>query len=439
MQSLQRLGVRGQCLAIELEIALVHDHRASIHERRHRRRQGGPPVFELVYRVVVYVVEELQPVIAHDVRLLRDRGCNCAAVDPIKCLRVVVEGHNRQLVFHVEAAQRFGGAGTPCRFQANNPVYFFFLLYQFGDLVKRPPRVSVVIQNLCQLESRKILQRVRHARHSIVEVMLSRNRDDRNAPFTWNERRHSPQALSASLEVIRSDVQHALRIRHIRIHADHRDALRHCLVNLGLENLGPRRGEADSGGMLFHDPAEHSYLCVGVVRRRTDEFSLYAERSGRVQKSRLRLLPVRQVNIRGHEHVAFVFLVVGFRTRRNQRCPNENKNRYQRGPMSSHWNSPFALGLACGGVCSRLRNIRAPAHAWLGKFRTNGRVTSTSTASSLLLSSGPEFSLSTLSLRETIGRSRKEAMRFLRAWLACILLPLDASLVLSPLTLNLPG
>src|SRR6266851_6182495 len=54
----------------------------------------------------------------------------------------------------------------------------------------------------------------------------------------------------------------------------------------------------------------------------------------------------------------------------------------------------LALGPACGGVCSRLRNIRAPAHAWLGKFRTNGRVTSTSTASSLLLSSGPEFSIS---------------------------------------------
>ena len=49
----------GQSLAIDLEITLVHNHRASIHERRHRRRQGGAPVFELVYRVVVQVVEEL--------------------------------------------------------------------------------------------------------------------------------------------------------------------------------------------------------------------------------------------------------------------------------------------------------------------------------------------------------------------------------------------
>ena len=47
--------------------------------------------------------------------------------------------------------------------------------------------------------------------------------------------------------------------------------------------------------------------------------------------------------------------------------------------------------------------------------------------SSLSLTSGPEFSISTLFPRETIGRSRKEAMRFLRAWLARVVLPLDAS------------
>ena len=57
--SLERLGVCGECLAIELEITLVHDHRASIHERWHRRRQSGAPVFELVYRIVVEVIEEL--------------------------------------------------------------------------------------------------------------------------------------------------------------------------------------------------------------------------------------------------------------------------------------------------------------------------------------------------------------------------------------------
>ena len=52
--------MRGQCLAIELEITLVHNHRASIHERRHRRGEGGVPVFELMDRVVVQVVEELR-------------------------------------------------------------------------------------------------------------------------------------------------------------------------------------------------------------------------------------------------------------------------------------------------------------------------------------------------------------------------------------------
>ena len=154
--------------------------------------------------------------------------------------------------------QRFGGARTPCCLQANDSVYFFFLLYQLGDLVKRTSRIAFVVKYLCQLNGRKILQRVRHARHSIVEVTLSRNRDDHNAPVTRNERRHLSEALFARLEVIRSDVQHALRIRYIRIHADDRYALGYGLVNLRLENLGPRRGEADSGGVLFHDLAEYS-------------------------------------------------------------------------------------------------------------------------------------------------------------------------------------
>jgi hypothetical protein len=172
-----------------------------------------------------------------------------------------------------------------------------------------------------------------------------------------NERGHPPEALSASLEIVRSNVKDALRIRHIRIHANHRDALGHSVVNRCLENFVACRGEADSGGMLFHDLAEHSDLCVWVVGRGTDEFTLYAEPSGRVQKTCLGLLPIRQVNIRGHEHVALVFLVVGFRTRRNQSRSDKNKNRYERDPLSSHWNSPFAPWLTCGRVCSYSRKI----------------------------------------------------------------------------------
>src|SRR6266850_5147775 len=203
--------------------------------------------------------------------------------------------------------------------------------------------------------------------------MLSRNRDDHDAPFSRNEHRHPLQALSAGLEVIRSDVQHALRIRHIRIHADHRNTLRHRLVNLRLEKLGSRRGDADSGGVLLHDLAEHSYFSVRVVRRRTGKFAFYAQRFGRVQKPCLRLPPIRQVNIRSHENIAFGFLMVGLGTRRNQRGPSENGNSYQRGPLSPHWNSPFALSLASWEVCSHQGKIRAWAHAWLGKLQTNGR------------------------------------------------------------------
>src|SRR3979490_1797467 len=88
---LLRLGVSGQSLAIDFEIALVHQHRARIHEGGHWCRQGRAPVFELVHGVVVQVVEELQPVVTHDVRLLRDRGRYGPLVDPIERLRIVVE------------------------------------------------------------------------------------------------------------------------------------------------------------------------------------------------------------------------------------------------------------------------------------------------------------------------------------------------------------
>src|SRR5258708_3600775 len=87
--------------------------------------------------------------------------------------------------------------------------------------------------------------------------------------------------------------------------------------------------------------------------------------------------------------------------RRNQRGPSENKNSYQRGPMSPHWNSPFALGLPRGAFDCTIGKF-GPGHipgwkpqympGWKNVERT-GEVTSTSTASSLALSSGPDGSI----------------------------------------------
>src|SRR5882672_5683354 len=95
--------------------------------------------------------------------------------------------------------------------------------------------------------------------------------------------------------------------------------------------------------------------------------------------------------------------MVGLRARRNQRGPSEDKNSYQRGPMSPHWNSPFALGLPRRAFARTIGKF-GPRHipGWKNVERT-GEVTSTSTASSLALSSGPDSSIWTLSLRETIG------------------------------------
>jgi hypothetical protein len=48
--------MRGQSLAIDLEIALVDDDRAGIDGRRHRWREGRAPVFELMYGVMVQII-----------------------------------------------------------------------------------------------------------------------------------------------------------------------------------------------------------------------------------------------------------------------------------------------------------------------------------------------------------------------------------------------
>ena len=58
IESLHLLGVGGQAFAVDLEVILIHHQRASIHEGGHRRCQRGAPVFELVYCVVMQVVEE---------------------------------------------------------------------------------------------------------------------------------------------------------------------------------------------------------------------------------------------------------------------------------------------------------------------------------------------------------------------------------------------
>src|SRR6476661_1519559 len=134
--------------------------------------------------------------------------------------------------------------------------------------------------------------------------------------------------------------------------------------------------------MLIHDLAKHSDLRVWVVGRRTDEFTPYAKRSGRVQKPCLRLLPVWQVNIRGHEHVSFVFFVVGCCTGRNHSGHNENKNRYQRDPMSPHWNSPFARGWPASGV-ARLPGKFGPGICLVWKSSNEREGTSTSKTASL--------------------------------------------------------
>src|SRR5215470_7500148 len=239
--------------------------------------------------------------------------------------------------------QRISGPGTACCFHANDSVYFFLLLQRCGHLVKCASGVALVIEYACQLESGEILKRIRNSGYSIVQVTLSLNGDNCNVPFVRKERGHSLYTFPPGLDIIRSYVQNPFRARHIRIDAHYRDALGNRLVDICLEDFWSTSGEANSGGVLLYHLAEHSEFGVGLVPRRADQFGFYANCFSRIEEPRFRVLPIRQVDIRGHENIAFVFLVVGFCTRYDQRYATENENGQQGGPTLHHGSSPFAF------------------------------------------------------------------------------------------------
>jgi hypothetical protein len=122
------------------------------------------------------------------------------------------------------------------------------------------------------------------------------------------------QALFAGLKVVRSDVGDAPGIGDIGVNADDRDALSDSLVNVGLEDFGACCGEADTGGLLVDDLAEHDEFRVRGVGCGTDEFGSDAERFRRIQKAGLRFLPVGKTDIGGHKNVTFTGFVVGLGT-----------------------------------------------------------------------------------------------------------------------------
>ncbi len=121
------------------------------------------------------------------------------------------------------------------------------------------------------------------------------------------------QALFTGLKIIGSDVGDALGIGHISIDADDRDALGNGLVDVGLEDFGSCGGEADTGGLLVDNLSKHHEFRVRSVGCGTNEFSSDAERFGRVQKARLRFVPVGKTDIGGHKNVPFTAVVVGLR------------------------------------------------------------------------------------------------------------------------------
>src|SRR5215470_10659650 len=60
---LQRLRVCRQSFAKHFDVALIHHNRSRIDPRRHGGCGSRPPVFELVHRIVMQVIDELDRII----------------------------------------------------------------------------------------------------------------------------------------------------------------------------------------------------------------------------------------------------------------------------------------------------------------------------------------------------------------------------------------
>src|SRR6266446_10496830 len=117
-----RSWVSGERFPKDSEIILVDDRGAGIHPGRDGRGRSGSPVFEFVDRIVVQIVEEFEAVVAHHVRFLHHRRGDGAALDPVQCFRVLVEGHDWNLSRQIYTVERIGHAPASRSLEEKDPV-----------------------------------------------------------------------------------------------------------------------------------------------------------------------------------------------------------------------------------------------------------------------------------------------------------------------------
>jgi len=142
------------------------------------------------------------------------------------------------------------------------PSTFFFLLDQLGDLVERASRVALVIQDSWSASARGNSSARPHPATRFVDVMLSRNRNDHDVPFTRMSAairfRLSRPALTLSVPTytkrFESGPSASTQITGM-------PAAPPC--RCPLENLGPRRRRGQIPQGSVHDLAENSYLPCG--------------------------------------------------------------------------------------------------------------------------------------------------------------------------------
>ena len=160
--------------------------------------------------------------------------------------------------------------------------------------------------------------------------------------------RHAPAAFHPGAKIVRTHEQHAPRVRHIRVHADHGDTLRDGGIDRRLEQVWLGGRHQDPRRLLGNCPLKRSELFLRRKRSGTVEIRLYAHLGRGVRQTCLGLLPVRQIDICGDEKVMLSLLVIGRRTAGDDAdCPGEQNQKKHTCRRTSHGNPPLSRNEGC--------------------------------------------------------------------------------------------
>src|ERR1019366_9790576 len=208
-----------------LDVALVDHGGAGVHERG----DGGEGILNAVrgqgpQRVVIQVVEQLDPQVGHGERLLADGGRDEALLDGFQRARVGVHG-DHQLAGGVLAAQDFGDFRPGDRGEAGEGVHFGALFHDFHGAVENHAGVAVFVDHLGDVDLRVFGENIGVATQAVFQISLLGDGEDHHVALAAETFGDHARAHDADLVVVGADKEQALAVGFVGIDGNHRHAL----------------------------------------------------------------------------------------------------------------------------------------------------------------------------------------------------------------------